>query len=91
MCNAARESVVRFDNGIRTAVQANILTVSHQAAKSCVAAKTSESPRLAAQPRTEVDISRNLLWSTGFKKAAMPSLEIIVVAVGRKINARRLI
>jgi hypothetical protein len=30
--NAARESVVRFDNGIRTVVQSNILTLLHEAA-----------------------------------------------------------
>lgn len=53
--NAAREAVVRFDNGIRTVVQSNILTLLHQAAESTVAALPAplkpQSPSPVAQPR----------------------------------------
>src|SRR6266545_4974817 len=58
--NAARESVVRFDNGIRTVVQSNILTLLHQAAESAVAslrAQPTQPPRPVAQPREGADFS----------------------------------
>lgn len=59
--NAARESVVRFDNGIRTVVQSNILTLLHQAAESAVASLlTQPRPQPSkpiAQPREEAVFS----------------------------------
>lgn len=57
--NAARESVVRFDNGIRTVVPTNILTVLGQAAESATAraAAAPALPRSVAQPRGEVDFT----------------------------------
>lgn len=57
--NAARESVVRFDNGIRTVVQTNILTVLHHTAGSDAATKMSgpAPPGTSAQPRAEADFT----------------------------------
>ena len=52
--NAARESVVRFDNGIRTVVPANILTVLQQMAGPVAASSQTAAPRPLAQPRAEV-------------------------------------
>jgi hypothetical protein len=54
--NAARESVVRFDNGIRTVVQTNILTALYQASSSEVAMTTQPS-RPAEQPRAEPPVT----------------------------------
>jgi P-loop Domain of unknown function (DUF2791) len=56
--NAAREAVVRFDNGIRTVVPTNILTVLQQAPVSAAArAAAPTPPRPLAQPRAEVDFT----------------------------------
>ncbi len=59
--NAAREAVVRFDNGIRAVVQSNILTILHQAAESASAvsqtALAPQPPRPVAQPREEAVFS----------------------------------
>ena len=55
--NAARESVVRFDNGIRTVVPANILTVLREVAEPVAASLQTAAPtpaRHLAQPRAEV-------------------------------------
>lgn len=53
--HAARESVVRFDNGIRTVVPTNMLTVLRQAAASVAAsAAAPPAPRPLAQPRAEI-------------------------------------
>jgi len=50
--NAARESVVRFDNGIRAVVQSNMLSIVEQAASAQVSA-----PRTIAQPKREVAVT----------------------------------
>ncbi|MFL6215869.1 MAG: BREX system ATP-binding domain-containing protein [Blastocatellia bacterium] len=58
--NAARESVVRFDNGIRTVVPTSMLTMLHQAAESATASSlvaASPPPRLTEQPRAEIDFT----------------------------------
>jgi bacteriophage exclusion system BrxC/D-like protein len=61
--NAARESVVRFDNGIRTVVPTNIITVLGQAAESAVAssqateAAAPQPPRPITQPRDEANFT----------------------------------
>src|SRR5437868_10327834 len=59
--NAAREAVVRFDNGIRTVVPTHILTVLRQAAESAASRAAAISapslPRPIAQPRAEVDFT----------------------------------
>src|SRR5215217_3186539 len=49
--NAARESVVRFDNGIRTVVQTNMLTVLHQAAEAAVAPSWATATSASHPPR----------------------------------------
>jgi hypothetical protein len=55
--NAARESVVRFDNGIRTVVPANILTVLRQLAEPVAASSQTAAPKPLAQPRAEVNFT----------------------------------
>ncbi|MEN3335581.1 MAG: hypothetical protein V7641_4946 [Blastocatellia bacterium] len=58
--NAAREAVVRFDNGIRTVVPTNILTVLRQAAPGAAAVSrpaAPAAPKPLAQPRAEVDFT----------------------------------
>lgn len=50
--NAARESVVRFDNGIRAVVQSNMLSMIEQAASTQPSA-----PRVVAQPKREIPVT----------------------------------
>src|SRR6185369_7671687 len=55
--NAARESVVRFDNGIRTVVQTNMLSMLDQGLGSATAAPAKQSPRPLAQRRDEANFT----------------------------------
>lgn len=52
--NAARESVVRFDNGIRTVVQTNMLSVLHQTAEPAVAASRAKAAPQLPSPMAQL-------------------------------------
>lgn len=56
--NAAREAVVRFDNGIRTVVPTNILSVLQQATASAASRTAAPAPpKPLAQPRAEANFT----------------------------------